>query len=84
MLSLAVRLWHPHSPADMMRTPLMLSCAALGLSLSACQTVDDRSAGGGAFDDSHLARRLDSNNPDLGDDKDAPRAESYEQWREQN
>ncbi|MDA0767177.1 MAG: hypothetical protein O3A87_06900 [Verrucomicrobia bacterium] len=67
----------------MIRTPLLYACAFLGLLLSACQTVDSRAAGGGAYDDSHLARRLDSNNPDVGDAKDHPRAETYEQWREQ-
>lgn len=68
----------------MMRTPLLLICAALALVLTSCQTVDDRAAGGGAYDDSDLARRLDSNNPDLGDDPDAAAAESYEQWRGRN
>lgn len=67
----------------MIRTPLLISCAALGLLLSACQVVDDHVAGGGAYDDSHLARKLDSNNPDVGDDSDQPRAKSYEQWRGQ-
>ncbi len=67
----------------MTRTPLLISCAALGLLLSACQTVDSRTAGGGAYDESLMARNLDSNKADLGDEKDAPRAESFEQWREQ-
>jgi hypothetical protein len=82
-LWLAILAWRPHSPPDMIRTPLLLSCAALGLLLNACQTVDSHMDGGGAYDDSPLARALDSNNPDLGDDKDAARAETFEQWREQ-
>lgn len=67
----------------MTRTPLLICCASLGLLLNACQTVDDRMAGGGAFDESRMARALDSNKADLGDEKDHPRAESFEQWREQ-
>jgi hypothetical protein len=67
----------------MIRTPLLLSGAALGLLLSACQTVDSRTAGGGAYDESQLARELDSNNPGIEDHLDEPGAESFEQWREQ-
>ena len=52
------------------------------LALNSCETVPERTAGGGAYDDSYLAKQLDSNNPKV-DVKDAPSAESYEQWREQ-
>ena len=54
----------------------------MGLS---CETVPDRKAGGGAFDDSYLSRRLDSNNPDLTGNKTKEgktAVPSYSQWRE--
>jgi hypothetical protein len=52
---------------------------------TSCETTPDRAAGGGAFDDSYLSRRLDSNNPDLSgnlNEKGKPAVPSYEQWRE--
>jgi hypothetical protein len=67
----------------MMSTSLLLFPAVLTLVLASCQSVPERTAGGGAFDESYLAQRLDSNNPDLGDD-DSPSAASYHQWREQD
>lgn len=62
----------------------LLIGAALGLVMCSCKSVDSRSAGGGAFDDSYLARGLDSNNPSLEvnrDHKDKPAIPSYSQWR---
>ena len=61
-----------------------LLCAGLGLVMSSCETVDDRYAGGGAFDDSYLGQRLDSNNPSLEDNQDEKgktMPPSYRQWR---
>jgi len=67
-----------------MRSICFLICAGLGLAFCSCESVNSRTAGGGAFDDSYLGRRLDSNNPNLEDNQDekgktAPR--SYNQWR---
>jgi len=67
----------------MMRTSLLLITAGLAVALASCQSVPERTAGGGAFDDTYLGPRLDSNNPELGDE-DSPSPASYEQWREQN
>lgn len=58
--------------------------AVLGLAVSSCETIDDRSAGGGAFDDSYLGPRLNANNPSLEDnqdDKGKTLPQSYSQWR---
>ncbi|NNC90279.1 MAG: hypothetical protein HKN82_17620 [Akkermansiaceae bacterium] len=64
-----------------MKCPIFsLIVAATGLLFVSCQTVPDRRAGGASFDDSYLAPKLDSNNPDLEADELAAR--SYEQWRE--
>ena len=69
----------------MKRAINLLFGVGLVLALSSCETnVDRHKAGGGAFDDSQLGRRLDSNNPNLDDNtnekgKIAPR--SYEQLR---
>ena len=52
---------------------------------TSCESVPDKTAGGGAFDDSYLSRRLDSNNPDLSGNRtadDKPAVPSYDQWRE--
>ncbi len=67
-----------------MRSTCILVCAGLGLALCSCQTVDSHTAGGGAFDDSYLGQRLDSNNPNLEDNQDAKgktAPPSYTQWR---
>ena len=53
-----------------MRAHYLLLSAGLGLALSSCETVNDRQAGGGAFDDSYLGRQLDSNNPNLEVNRD--------------
>lgn len=58
--------------------------AGLGLALCSCETVHHRQAGGGAFDDSYLGQRLDSNNPSLEENQDEegkPIPPSYSQWR---
>jgi hypothetical protein len=52
--------------------------------MCSCETVDDRKAGGGAFEDSYLGKRLDSNNPSLEDnpnEKGKTAVPSYQQWR---
>lgn len=71
-------------PPDLMRSLCSLICAGLGLALCSCETIDSQTAGGGAFDDSYLSQRLDSNNPNLEENqnekgKTAP--PSYNQWR---
>jgi hypothetical protein len=61
-----------------------LICVGLGLAMSSCETVDHRHAGGGAFDDSYLGQRLDSNNPNLEDNQNErgkTMPPSYGQWR---
>jgi hypothetical protein len=50
--------------------------------LASCESTDSRRAGGGAFDDSELGRKLDANSH--LDDPEIPGDRSYEQWREQN
>lgn len=61
-----------------------LICAAVGLAFCSCETVDHQYSGGGAFGDSYLGKRLDSNNPSLEDnqnEKGKTMPPSYEQWR---
>jgi hypothetical protein len=58
--------------------------ASLGVAKCSCESSVRRGWGGGAFDDSYLSQRLDSNNPNLEDNQDekgktVPR--SYGQWR---
>ncbi len=75
-----------HSPGSLKRAIFLLMSAGFGLAMSSCETVDDRRAGGGAFDDSYLGRRLDSNNPSLEDnqnEKGKTAVPSYGQWRQQ-
>jgi len=50
--------------------------------LVSCESTNSRRAGGGAFDDSELGRKLDAN-AHL-DDPEIPGQRSFEQWREQN
>lgn len=71
-----------HIPREMTRTSLLLSTALLTVTLASCQSVPERTAGGGAFDDTYLGPQLDSNNPEL-ENNDSPAPGSYEQWREQ-
>ncbi len=83
-LSLAPEGGGPHSPCAVKLSCAVLLAVGCGLTLSACETVDDRRAGGGAFGNSYLGKRLDSNNPDLDDNPDergktAP--PSYQRWR---
>ena len=82
LLRLADRVGEAHIPREMTRTSLLLFTAVLAVALASCQSVPPRTAGGGAFDDTFLGPRLDSNNPDLGDE-DTPAPGSYEQWRDQ-
>lgn len=67
-----------------MRTILLLLGVGFGLALSSCETVHPRKAGGGAYDDSYLSKRLDSNNPNLEDhqnEKGKILPPSYNRWR---
>jgi hypothetical protein len=82
LLRLADRVGEAHIPREMTRTSLLLFTAVLAVALASCQSVPERTAGGGAFDDTFLGPRLDSNNPDLGDEE-TPAPGSYEQWRDQ-
>jgi len=50
--------------------------------LVSCEATNSLRAGGGAFDDSELGRKLDANSH--LDDPEIPGQRSYEQWREQN
>ena len=73
-----------HSRRALKRAFFLLLSATCGLGMISCETVDDRKAGGGAFDDSQLGRRLDSNNPNLEDnpnEKGKTAVPSYQQWR---
>lgn len=82
LLRLADEEGEAHIAPEMTRTTILLFTAVVAVALASCESVPERKAGGGAFDESYLAPRLDSNNPDLGDEE-SPRAESYEQWRAQ-
>ena len=50
--------------------------------LTSCESTNSRRAGGGAFDDSELGRKLDANSH--LDDPEIPGERSYEQWRDNN
>jgi hypothetical protein len=50
--------------------------------LASCESTNSRRAGGGAFDESELGRKLDANSH--LDDPEIPGDRSYDQWREQN
>ena len=50
--------------------------------LTSCESTNSRRAGGGAFDDSELGRKLDANSH--LDDPEIPGERSYEQWRDDN
>lgn len=50
--------------------------------LASCESTNSLRAGGGAFDDSELARKLDANSH--LHDPEIPGERSFEQWREQN
>ena len=52
--------------------------------MSSCETPHAHKAGGGAFSDSYLGQRLDSNNPNLEEnqnEKGKTIPPSYGQWR---
>tara|TARA_B100000519_G_scaffold195449_1_gene200513 strand:+ start:569 stop:835 length:267 start_codon:yes stop_codon:yes gene_type:complete len=83
-LSLAPFPAQGHSQPALKRAFFLLLSATCGVGLMSCETVEDRKAGGGAFDDSQLGRRLDSNNPNLEDNPDEKgktAAPSYQRWR---
>ncbi|MEM9079330.1 MAG: hypothetical protein AAGC74_01410 [Verrucomicrobiota bacterium] len=63
-----------------MKFVLSFLVGLLGLVVS-CAPVDKREAGGGAFDDSELARALDANAALPGENQGGAR--SFEEWREQ-
>jgi hypothetical protein len=46
---------------------------------ASCESTNSRRAGGGAFDESELGRKLDANSH--LDDPEIPGERSYEQWR---
>ena len=50
-----------------------------GLTLSSCESINSKRAGGGAFDESEWGRKLDANShlPD----PDIPRERTFEEWR---
>ena len=50
--------------------------------LTSCESTNSRRAGGVAFDDSELGRKLDANSH--LDDPEIPGERSYEQWRDNN
>lgn len=50
--------------------------------LVSCESTNSLRAGGGAFDDSELGRKLDANSH--LDDPEIPGSRSFEQWREQD
>ena len=50
--------------------------------LTSCESTNSLRAGGGAFDDSELGRKLDANSH--LDDPEIPGRRSFEQWREEN
>ena len=84
LLSLAPTGAGGHSALAVKLAFFVLLSAGLGLVMCSCETVDDRKAGGGAFEDSYLGKRLDSNNPSLEDnpnEKGKTAVPSYQQWR---
>ncbi len=50
--------------------------------LASCESTNSRRAGGGAFDDSELGRKLDANSH--LDDPEIPGQRSFEQWRDRD
>ncbi len=84
LLSLAPTGARGHSPGAVKPAFFVLLSACSGLVMCSCETVDDRKAGGGAFEDSYLGKRLDSNNPRLEDnpnEKGKTAVPSYQRWR---
>ncbi|MEJ6579374.1 MAG: hypothetical protein QNL33_03805 [Akkermansiaceae bacterium] len=63
-----------------MKRALFAILAFFSLSfLVSCESTNSRRAGGGAFDDSQLGRKLDAN-AHL-EDPETPGKRSFEQWR---
>ena len=56
----------------------IFSIAVVSL-LSSCESTNSRRAGGGAFDNSELGRKLDANSH--LEDPEIPGERSYDQWR---
>ena len=59
--------------------------SVLTLAVLSCDTTPDRTAGGAAFGDSYLSRRMDSGTPNLERNRDSEgntRAPSYNHWRD--
>ena len=63
----------------MKSTILTIVAAISGLALVSCESTDSLKAGGGAFSDSELGRKLDANShlPD----PDIPGERSFEEYR---
>jgi hypothetical protein len=63
----------------MKSTSFFAACALIASALVSCESSNSRRAGGAAFDDSELGRKLDANShlPD----PDNPSGQSFEQWR---
>ncbi|MEN8678533.1 MAG: hypothetical protein ABF391_00665 [Akkermansiaceae bacterium] len=64
-----------------MKSTIICGVCALAFSaLVSCESSNSRRAGGAAFDDSELGRKLDANShlPD----PDNPSGQSFEQWRD--
>ena len=66
----------------MKSTFLTLTSLAFVSVLASCESTNSLRAGGGAFDDSELGRKLDANSH--LDDPEIPGQRSFEQWREEN
>ena len=83
-LSLAVPDPAAHS-SGAMRPLCTLLGSALTLAVLSCESTPDRRAGGAAFDEGYLPRRMDSGTPNLERNRDSEgntRAPSYNQWRD--
>lgn len=65
----------------MKRLCLAILSVAFVSVLASCEATNSRRAGGGAFDESELGRKLDAN-AHL-DDPSIPGGRSFEQWREE-
>ena len=66
----------------MKRVLIAISSLSLVSLFSSCESTDSRRAGGGAFDNSELGRKLDANSH--LEDPEIPGERSYEQWRDNN
>ena len=71
---------NPKVMREIFRLSAGASLAAMMLSATSCIPVDDRRAGGGAFDDSPVGQALDANT--ALPDEDISSSRSFQQWRE--